>query len=1245
MKNIRRVVLRNNPDPGNLDGGSSVVSGVDMFDPLVDNEYYIDPSMPVVNYSYYIKRLAQGMSESYYFWINMGGGRPLSRMTRDKDYDTGTPITHYFSNGAHDVILEMREGSGYTTTYVSGAIMATANANFTVSNYNGKTMFQLIDILAGITSDRKYSDIEARPIGYTNTEYYKIDTGRWTDAFFNGTDFSELHGALADDNYITARAETALPWYSNKPFAQLHSFMFEDTWAFYRLGLLQEYTIPNEYVWIPFVGPNKQVPIGWMTSSAMWYSVIGTYDMQMALEYLYGGIFMGYKETVLGFKNLALSTVIAGMEGTGIVTSRLQYLVDQSNALDDAWAALDLRLIDKIGQNIINAIGNKSNPSGKSMPRSIMDKIANRTCVAYALLKKDESDYSYVDTGLDQSGSDLSLGAVGDIIVGMIESNIIPALEQCQILINGVFGAINAMKQNIYNSTLDLVSDMGSAITTGFTNLIGFVRNVATVTAEGFQYVGDKIMNVSLALNQSIADTTKNIVSWTQTQLTNLGEFTRTQLGELSNFVNDTVFGLISDVVYQMKEGIISVVSGTEQIGQYFTKSLADAGSGIIGGATVIGASAGALLGASTLNPVAAVGGALAGGALGYGLGNLVGGPLIKTATGLNTVMYGTDGQSGIYGSIYDTIGSGYDIVTKVINQSRDAATGLIDDMNKAFQVGINHTSDFVSDVGDFVVDTSSFATGLMQDFGEGVNAMGQNLVLGIEDAMGKASGLVEESVAWSKTMFQNIIDSQIKMVNSILITTRASISNSFQLIQLVLTVMGQVSDIIERLVVVVGDAFKQVGQLFEQTAQFLSDLVGTSITIAVDFSRSLAEQLLVVEDQIAKSLGFYPQMQILYDKIRGSRTAASLLEYAQETMGNDKDIFFKWADVVQPISSAKGGDSGFRVWQIGSEFADRLYFVSTYQGVPTNVDEINVTISRPSMSDEVVNNNFLEAVVPAYHVYDGVNLIEGLYYCSFNTSTVYQWHDALGYVKTEHPRPTDYLVRSDMSYITPLDSPHAGAEVNNTWMQQTTLYEAQYTQDAFPILTIQSSYPAGVVAGTVTPLVISVKNEMYSQPTVSINIRISTQTGFVIASRDIANLALVAEGSQSYNLQWQPLSTTPTGTYDLLISVVESNGDTTTKYITVNITSGGGGGFDIFGWIIGIFTAVLSLCGLANVNAYSSSRRQGRKLTGLERLLGVRSIDMPSSCLTGNMSNGKCSIDGLKLDCDASTKKCTIVP
>jgi hypothetical protein len=52
--------------------------------------------------------------------------------------------------------------------------------------------------------------------------------------------------------------------------------------------------------------------------------------------------------------------------------------------------------------------------------------------------------------------------------------------------------------------------------------------------------------------------------------------------------------------------------------------------------------------------------------------------------------------------------------------------------------------------------------------------------------------------------------------------------------------------------------------------------------------------------------------MKDMVEKIKNSRTAASLLEYAQVTSGANTSLFLsKWADVIQPISSAKGGDNG----------------------------------------------------------------------------------------------------------------------------------------------------------------------------------------------------------------------------------------------------------------------------------------------------------------------------------------------
>jgi hypothetical protein len=1133
------------------------------------------------------------------------------------------------------------------------------NGLFEIPDFFNHTFFHLIYWFAGITNDRWYFKIEAKPIGSTNTEYYKIDTGRWIDAFFNGTDLSLRDGSLASANYITAKETSTVtyPWKSAK--APNYSFMFEDSWVFYRLGLLSGYKVPNEYVWTAFVGANKQVPIGWLTGPNMWYSVVGTDDMRMALEYLYGGIFMGYKETVLGYKNLAMTMILAAAEGTNVPEAKLNYLLQQIDALDVAWGKLDLGQIDIIGQNIMDAINEKDPVTKQSIPQQVLGKIANRTALAYAVISKDQSQYSYIDTGLVTAGSDLSLQGVtgiGGILLELISSNIEPAIDQCRIMITNVFATINATKKSVFNTTMNLANNAFGFIQTSFTTVMDGIRGFANRTAEGFNTVGDTIINVSKAVNSTLISLTKGVVNWTETQLSNMGAEVQKRLGMLGEFINDTVFSLIDNIVEQITKGLVSITDGAHAISNQIINAikgiddtvlnLCTAGGGLIGAAGggavgfALGGPVGGLVGAGA----GAIGGALVGGAIGKELANVISKYLEPIADGAQTL------NDNLYGGISKGIANAHTIVTNIISLARSGSLDLINRISGAIGVVTDRTIKFTNDLGKGVTNVISFATGLGVEFGGAVKTFGGNVASGITSAVGSAEQLADRALTWSKATFQKLMESNIAMVTTIIMTVKSSISSTLSLVQIVLEVMKQVSTVLENLVSQLNTAFVQIGEVFESVAGFLVDLAGKTINFALDFSGNLAKQLTVIEKQIQSSTGFYVNMGGLFQQIHDSRTAASLLEYAQQTMGNDKEIFYKWADVVQPISNAKGGDSSFRVFQMGQSFADKLYFVVEYQGKPVTANEIRVLAMRPLMGDEVVPGDFLQATIPAYaEHYSNGTTIPGIYYSSFSSTTLYQWYGSgPAPVKTEAPRIGDYLVRVDANYTTPISSPHEGAKLNNTWMERTTLYNATYAIDAFPVMTIISSYAAPVAAGTAQTLRISVGNEMYSKPTVNVEISLSTNEGFVISSRKIANIILPSEGEGNtiYEFTWTPLSSTPGGSYNMLVTIVETNGDVTTRIVPVTIQAE-----SIFtaiiGWFIGIISSILGFFGISLLVMQKRRPRmpsldtamlssQGNPVMSFMKNAKSSSID----CSPSGVLNGKCSVN---LKCDPKTGSCKI--
>ena len=1229
MKNMRRLVLfGNNARP---DLATAVLPGnnTDAFDPFTTYQYggiqqFYDPGVPYLNMGWYLKKLGDGMKGKFLYWINVGGGKPFSKLTRDAHLGTAGKLV---GDNHHEIMVQIQHDPCLTSV-LSGNAFTQTSYDLKI-NFN-RTAFQIIDGFAMITRDYSNYQIDAQPIGDTNTEYYKIDTGRWVDAFFNGTDLSERDGSLASANYITAAASTAAPWYSSK--APLCGFTFEDVYVYHRIGLLRDTPVANEYTWVPFLGPNRMVPIGWMPSQDIWWSVIGTSDMKMGLEYLYGGIFMAYKETVLKLKGLSVVPALLGMK-TGIPADRLEYLFAQCTALDGAWNHVDLRRIDDIAQNIMTALTDKGTAAGGNIMEKPLAQAANYTNLALALVSKDEDKYSYVDSGLSTAGSDLTMGTIGDMIKDLIRTNIQPALGYLNQKVREMLQWMSSVKKRAFSTILAVGNSIFDGVETTVNNLMGLINTSVQNIGHGLEVVGGKITDIAIQTNQTIAHAIKATTTWTKDQINNIGNQVKAGATKLIDWVKGPVINTVIDGVNLLATGAQSVIQYISNLGQAIGQQVVTIGAAI-GISMIAGGVIAGLLGSYG----AGVGMAVTGAAI--GIATVLAGDAISRATAEFT---GADGMS----TAVEKARKG---TVEFLTDLRDNET-ITEAVCSTIQTVVDYSDDVVDLAGSAATGVENFAAGVAIDFGKDVKSFGSALKTGTTELLGGVTGALDNAYTWTQAGFEKLIQVNEEMVKSIIFAVQQSIKNTLSLVQLAVTILQQVSQIFENLVSKVNVAFNSIGDLFKTVTGFLLDLAGIGINIAVDFSKNVAAQLQAVENQIQQATGFYATSQSLFEQIRDARVAASLIEYASQTIGTTKEIFYKWVDVVKPLSVVKGGDTSFRVFQMGNVFAKKLYFVTVYQGKLVNVTAIKFTASRLPAGNESVPGGILQTIIPVYSEHaDNGSAVPGLYYSSFQPSAVYNWYgsDKQHPYTIAAPVPGRYLARVDTNLTTKITDPHKGRQLDNFWMEETTLIAPQFSETAFPVIDILTAYTAPLVPGQSAPLRLAIKNEMYSKPVAGIEVSISTDTGFVIANRRVGSIVLPSdeEGTQIFDLSWTPSSNTPPGKYDLLVTVTQQNGDTTTKIIPVEIASTSIFS-DFVGWIVGIISAIFGGLGLG---LFISAKRKPAGLDSLFKggrtpasLFSGAAFDMPPSCTADDAAAGRCSINGLALDCSADTGKCKI--
>jgi phage-related protein len=1231
MKNIRRVVMFG--DNSRADLATLKMSGTsdDAFDGFTSYKLggiqaFYDIGIPYVNMGFGLKKIGDGLKGKFAYYINIGGGQPFSKLTRDRHLGT---TGKFVGDNHHEIVVEIKKDP-CATSVLSGNTFTTTNYDLEI-NFN-RTAFQIIDIFAMITKDYKGYTIDARPIGNTNTEYYKIDTGRWVDAFFNGTDLSERDGRLASANYITAAPNTASGWYS--PKAPMCGFTFEDVYVYHRIGLLADTPVANEYTWVPFLGPNMMVPIGWIPSQDAWWSVLGTDDMKMGLEYLYGGIFMAYKETILKLKGLSVVPALLGAK-MGIPENRLKYLFDQCNDLDEAWADVDLRRIDDIAENILAALSDKGEGIGGNLIENPLAQAANMSNLAYSIVAKDEDKYSYIDTGLDTSGSDLTVGSIGDLLKDLIKTNIRPTISFLSQKVREMLKWMGAVKKRVFDSALSIANNIFDAVETSLTGICGIVNDTVQNIGHGLEFLGGSITNVSIEANQTITNAVNDVAGWTTRQIEAVSKGAQAAVTQVITFINGTVLNAVKDGINFLADGIINVTNFVRSIGQTIGQNVQLIGA-VIGATMILG---GAAIAATTLG----AGLAFVGAGFGVIVGSMFAGSAISTAA--------TNMANAAATSVNGLRNQATGLITSIQNGSQS----LIDQVNGVIQGIANYTVGFVGMAAGAATSVAQFATGLGAEFGNQVKSFGAGLASGTGELLGGVTDGLDKAYTWTQRGFEAVVQSNKEMIKTIITVVKSNIQNVLSLVKLAMTIIEQVSQIFENLVDKVNSAFDTIGNLFSTVTGFLLDLAGTGLNLAIDFSKDVTTQLAAIENQIKSATGFYATSESLFEEIQKARVAASLIEYASQTLGTTKEIFYKWVDVIKPLSIVKGGDSSFRVFQMGNFFAEKLYFVTVYQGQLVNVDLINLAASRLPEGSENPPGGILEASIPVYseRLSNGT-AITGLYYSSFTPSTAYEWYGEdkeTPYVNIA-PTPGRYLARVDTNLTTKVTDPHAGAKLDNFWMEETVLISPEFSVDAFPVVDVLSTYPSPITPGTQTPLRLSILNEMFSKPVASISISISTDTGFVIASRTIGNIVLPSddEGTQIFDLSWTPVSNTPPGKYDLLVTVTEQNGDTTTKILKVEIASTGILS-DILGWFVGIISSIFGFFG---ISLFIVQRRKSRIDLGnisleaatktLSSTLGaLRSVyvDAPASCSVADMESGSCSVNGIGLDCDPSTRKC----
>jgi len=381
-----------------------------------------------------------------------------------------------------------------------------------------------------------------------------------------------------------------------------------------------------------------------------------------------------------------------------------------------------------------------------------------------------------------------------------------------------------------------------------------------------------------------------------------------------------------------------------------------------------------------------------------------------------------------------------------------------------------------------------------------------------------------------------------VKGINAIIQQINQAITDVLAIVQ---DLANQVSNIIAGL-----------AQSIRDLSQDLQDIVDWAYAELITQTENLLANLENIKNEVARSIGFYIQVQNgFYKLLEQSEFAAGLLRYASLEFGDlgvTEEIFFKEVDVLKPLTLAESGDSGFYITQLGTEGIDELYYVTMYKGQMVSA-EPDIWAQFSSYAT-IRNISITEA--------SGVN---GLYIADFSLAGEGDW-----------------MTKVEANYDT-------GSEIiEGTSVDRTTKIIPSLQPDAYPAVLFDPS-AVTLRTGENYLMNIGIDNLMYSAPNVTVRAELVSPLGLLVGLREaVIQLNPEGENAENINLEANLPFYVPAGDYDLVIKIIEDNGDVTRRSYKVIVIAEN--------FIFGIIGAILSFLGLGLVIAKTRQKQRSKK-------------------------------------------------
>lgn len=462
----------------------------------------------------------------------------------------------------------------------------------------------------------------------------------------------------------------------------------------------------------------------------------------------------------------------------------------------------------------------------------------------------------------------------------------------------------------------------------------------------------------------------------------------------------------------------------------------------------------------------------------------------------------------------------------------------------------------------------------LGDNIASGLDAVRNGIMTGIDSVkrgMSKAFDTVGRALNTSFGAINNALGKVRETFLYIAETFLASVRAAVSQVKIVLTA---VEDTIEKVVQIFNNVVSQVSAVFQkikgvidQIGAFIVDMIGKSFNYVLDLSGDIFTQ---VRDNLEKALlenkAFVKVADTLYPMLVKMRRNAGLIQYATQYGEMNEDLMLKWVDVFQPASIIQSANDGFYVCQLGTEFAQRLYFIVSYNGTLVNAKDISITVQRYSnFTTEfgVEGSGVLETALPVLQYIDPETSlpVEGLYYVDFFQGEILDWFKnttgGSGIPDFRGSAPEGW-------YMTVINATYynetVNKEFNAMWAERTYLFNQKYIEDAFPRIDLVNDGENNdkiieIVAGRDSVILeVQIANEMWSRPMVSLTITLSSSNGIPISQWEFPEVQLNDEEGDVIKvaLAWAVNRYSPSGQQTMIITVQEYNGDKT--FITANV-------------------------------------------------------------------------------------------